>query len=63
MKFCFASIAVIKNFKIARKIMNFFPYFFYEILIISKITDLKKKKTIFRILVVLLVILTSYLTV
>ena len=57
MKFCCASNAAIKNFKIARKKINFFPNCFCKI----KITDFFLKNNIyFRILEVLPVILSTY---
>ena len=39
MKFCCASNAAIKNFKIARKKFNFLSFFFDKIVIFPKITD------------------------
>ena len=64
MKFCCASNAAIKNVKIARKKINFFPkYCQQNHHFLKKIQIFKKHKVYFQILEVLPVILTTYLPV
>ena len=62
MKFRCASNAAIKNVKIARKKINFFPkYFQRNRHFLKKIQIFRKCKVYFQILEVLPVILTTYL--
>ena len=64
MKFCCTSNAAIKNVKIARKKINFFPKIFAtKSPFLKKIQIFKKHKIYFQILEVLPVILTTYLPV
>ena len=63
MKFGCASNAAIKNVKITRKKINFFPKYFFKNRNFSKMYRFKKKDIQVRILEVLLVILTIYLPV
>ena len=63
MKFCCASNAAMKNVKIARKKINFFPKYFQQNRHLKKIQILRKHKVYFQILEGLPVILTIYLPV
>ena len=64
MKFRCASSAAIKNVKIARKKINFFPKIFStKSPFFKKIQIFRKYKLYFQILEVLLVTLTTYLPV
>ena len=64
MKFRCASNAAIKNVKIARKKINFFPkYFLQNRHFFFKYRFFRKHKAYFQILEVLTVILTTYLPV
>ena len=64
MKFCCASNAAIKNVKIARKKINFFPKIFStKSPLFKKNTDFRKHKVYFQILEVLPVFVTTYLPV
>ena len=64
MKFCCASNAAIKNVKIARKKINFFPKIFStKSPFLKEIRIFKKHKVYFQILEVLPVISTTYLPV
>ena len=64
MKFCCASNVAIKNVKIARKKINFFPKIFStKSSFLKKIQIFRKHKVYFQILEVLPVILTTYLPV
>ena len=64
MKFCCASNATIKNVKIARKKINFFPKIFStKSPFLKKIQNFRKYKVYFPILEILPVILTTYLPV
>ena len=64
MKFCCASNAVIKNVKIARKKINFFPKYFQQNRhFFLKIPIFRKDKVYFQILEVFPVIWTTYLPV
>ena len=64
MKFRCASNAAMKNVKIARKKINFFPKYFQENRhFLKKIQIFRKYKVYFQILVVLPVILITYLPV
>ena len=64
MKFCCAFNAAIKNVKIARKKINFFPkYFQQNSHFLKKIQIFRKYQIYFHILEVLPVILTTYLPV
>ena len=64
MKFCCASNAAIKNVKIARKKINFFPKIFStKSPFLKKVQIFSKHKVYFQILEVLPAILTTYLPV
>ena len=64
MKLCCASNASIKNVKIARKKLTFFPKYFQQNRhLFKKIHILKKHKVYFQVLEVLPVILTTCLPV
>ena len=63
MKFRCASNAAIKNVKIARKKINFFPKYFQQNCHLKKIQIFRKNKVYFQIPEVLPVILTTYLPV
>ena len=66
MKFCCASNAAIKNVKIARTKINFFPKIFLTkspFFIKKKIQIFRKHKVYFQILEIFPVILTTYLPV
>ena len=62
MKFCCASNAAIKIFKIARKKSTFFPKYFQQNRhFLKKVQIFRKHKVYFQILEALPVILTTYL--